>query len=121
MKTVRIAWLGLMPAIVIIAVSCISGQQAVTDGESLVRGEIAIGRIVRTDVDNGFVVVECTYLPRAGETSTVFRDGTRVGTVILSGPFRGSMVVADIVDGDPHPGDVVAVKRPVNPARKQKL
>jgi hypothetical protein len=67
----------------------------------------AYGRVVRVNAAERYVVLECTFLPSAGEEITLFRDQerrvrsrVRVGTV-----GSGHWVAADILEGYPQPGD----------------
>lgn len=65
------------------------------------------GRVVRVEPAGGYVVLECTFLPSAGEEITLFRDreGKVRSRVRASARASGSWVVADIIEGEPRPGD----------------
>ena len=65
------------------------------------------GRVVRVNDADRYVVLECTFLPTAGEEITLFRDHekrvrsrVRVGTVASM-----HWVAAEILEGYPQPGD----------------
>lgn len=65
------------------------------------------GRVVRVNEAERYVVLECTFLPRAGEEITLFRDQEkRVRSRVRVGTAGSShWVAADILEGFPQPGD----------------
>ena len=48
-----------------------------------------------------------TQMPAVAERLVVYRQGTKVGEVRVSGPQRNNSIVADIVTGEPQVGDEV--------------
>ena len=67
------------------------------------------GRIVSVNADLRFAVLEfpAGSLPEIGRQMSVFRDGTAVGLVKVSGPHRNLHTIADIKSGDIGTGDQV--------------
>ncbi len=65
------------------------------------------GKVVRVNENDGYVVLECTFLPSTGEELTVFRDRDRQirSRVRVGSVSSGRWVVADIIEGRPMPGD----------------
>lgn len=76
---------------------------------STVSLESSRGRIVTVRIPYRFVVIDfgIDRLPAVGTTMAVFRNNVRVGTVRISGPSSGSMIVADVTEGDAQIGDEV--------------
>jgi hypothetical protein len=72
---------------------------------------LTVGRVLNVNAARGYVVVECGSLPSPGEEAKVFRSDEVVARLRISGPSRPPFVTADIVDGQPQPGDTVKVLR----------
>ncbi|OQW97808.1 MAG: hypothetical protein BWK77_00840 [Verrucomicrobia bacterium A1] len=72
---------------------------------------LTVGRVLSVNAERGYVVVECGSLPSPGEEAKVFRGEQAVALLRISGPSRPPFVTADIVDGQPQPGDTVKVFR----------
>jgi len=75
------------------------------------------GRIVVVRPMSRFVVIDfgIDTVPPLGQQMAVYRDGVRVGTVRISGPSMGSMIVADVLAGDARVGDEVRPEEPSSP------
>jgi len=75
------------------------------------------GRIVVVRPMSRFVVVDfgIDAVPPLGQQMAVYRDGVRVGTIRISGPSMGNMIVADVVAGDARIGDEVRPEEPSSP------
>ena len=75
------------------------------------------GRIVVVRPLSRFVVIDfgIDNLPPLGQEMAVYRNGVRVGTVRISGPSMGSMIVADVLAGDARVGDEVRPEEPSSP------
>ena len=59
-----------------------------------------------------FVVLDYSLspMPGFGQRLEVVRDGRKVAELKVTGPARGTTTAADIVSGDPRPGDVARVE-----------
>lgn len=59
-----------------------------------------------------FVVLDYSLspMPVFGQRLEVVRDGRKVAELKVTGPARGSTTAADIVSGEPRPGDVARVE-----------
>ena len=59
-----------------------------------------------------FVVLDYSLspMPVFGQRLEVVRDGQKVAELKVTGPARGSTTAADIVSGEPRPGDVARVE-----------
>jgi len=59
-----------------------------------------------------FVVLDYSLspMPGFGQRLEVVRDGRKVAELKVTGPARGSTTAADIVSGEPRPGDVARVE-----------
>lgn len=68
---------------------------------------VTTGKIAILNAQLKFVVVDFggQRQPPVGATLGVFRAGQRSGTIRLTEPVRGQFVTADILDGEPKPGD----------------
>jgi hypothetical protein len=68
-----------------------------------------VGRVVRFNPQARFVVVDFSFhtLPAAQTRLGVYRDNERIGTVRVTGTPRGSLVAADIVEGEAAPRDEI--------------
>lgn len=67
------------------------------------------GKVTRVNAEMQFCVVDFTgrAWPGIGARLGVYRDGAKVGEVILTEPSRGRLVTADIVQGEARVGDEV--------------
>lgn len=67
----------------------------------------SVGRIVSVNSRLKFAVLDYTLyrLPGQGQLLVAERDGTVVGELKVNGPTRGTTLSADVVSGDPKPGD----------------
>jgi hypothetical protein len=45
-------------------------------------------------------------MPKTGQHLSVFRQGLKVGEVKITGPQQDDSIVADVIVGEAHPGDV---------------
>ena len=59
-----------------------------------------------------FVVLDYSLspMPGFGQRLEVVRDGRKVAELKVTGPARGTTTAADIVSGEPRPGDVARVE-----------
>lgn len=69
-------------------------------------GPTAVGWVIRYNAEEEFVILRCVSLPSIGDRLTLYRGSDRVGEAKVTGPYRGSFVAADVVEGSPQPGDV---------------
>ena len=69
----------------------------------------APAKIRSVDWQYKFVVIDFTsrVMPDVGTQLSVYRDGKRVGAVRLTEPARAQFATADVLEGDPQPGDEV--------------
>lgn len=67
----------------------------------------SVGRIVSVNARLKFAVLDYTLyrLPAQGQLLVAERDGTVVGELKVNGPTRGTTLSADVISGDPKPGD----------------
>jgi len=65
-----------------------------------------VGRVVRVNQAERFVIVQCERLPSAGEALKLYRGKEPAGAIRADGPFRYPFVVADVLEGTPRRGDV---------------
>jgi hypothetical protein len=67
----------------------------------------ATGRITSVNESLRFVVVDYSLnaIPEFGRRVPVFRGDQAVGELKITGPIRDAHVIADIVSGEPRPGD----------------
>jgi len=65
------------------------------------------GHVSRVNQTDGYVILECTFLPSAGEEITLYRDRSkRVSSrVRVNSVSSGHWVAAEIVEGNPMIGD----------------
>jgi hypothetical protein len=65
------------------------------------------GHVSRINQIDGYVILECTYLPTTGEVITLYRDrNKRVSSrVRVNSNSSSHWVAADIVEGNPMIGD----------------
>lgn len=63
------------------------------------------GKVVRVNVDQAYVVIECTVLPSEGEAITLYRNNEVCGKIRVLGQRSGNYAVAEISDGRPMVGD----------------
>jgi hypothetical protein len=70
---------------------------------------LPVGRVLRFNPQARFVVIDFSFntLPAPGTRLGVYRNGLRVGTVRATGAPRGSLVAADLLEGDAAPRDDV--------------
>ena len=69
----------------------------------------ARGRILTVNPQLRFVIVDfpTRKLPQLDEKMGVWRMDHKVAEIIISGPYRGTTVAADITAGEINPGDMV--------------
>ena len=67
------------------------------------------GKVVLVNAPLRYIVVEGAIgrLPPTEQTLNVYRDGQKVGVVVVSGQSRGANFAADISQGDARVGDTV--------------
>lgn len=65
------------------------------------------GRVVNAPPGTGVAVVNFPIgqLPEMNRTLSVYRNGVKVGKLLMTGPQRDDNVAAEIVEGDVRPGD----------------
>jgi hypothetical protein len=63
------------------------------------------GRVVRVNLPQRFVVLECAVLPNEGQRFTLLRDQRPVAVVRVSRIMSGKHAAADIEEGSPTVGD----------------
>ena len=63
------------------------------------------GRVVRINTTAGYVILECTVLPIAGEEITLYRDNRAVGRVRIGVQGANNLISADILQGTLMVGD----------------
>ncbi|HOW98308.1 MAG TPA: hypothetical protein P5567_00135 [Kiritimatiellia bacterium] len=66
-----------------------------------------VGRVVRVNAAQRFVIVQCERLPSEGDTLTLYRGKEPAGRLRATGPFRPPYVAADVLEGAPERGDAV--------------
>lgn len=67
------------------------------------------GRVLRARPDQGWVVLECVLAPPVGAVVPLARgEGRESGRVRITRRADGDLVIAEIVDGRPEPGDWIA-------------
>lgn len=67
------------------------------------------GKVVLVNGPLKYIVVEGVIgrLPPADQTLNLYRDGQKVGVVVVSGQFRGANFAADVSQGEVRVGDTV--------------
>ncbi|KAF0179381.1 MAG: hypothetical protein FD161_1480 [Limisphaerales bacterium] len=67
------------------------------------------GKVVLVNAPLKYVVVEGTLgrLPPVEQTLNVYRDGQKVGVVVVSNQARGANFAADLTQGEARVGDTV--------------
>ncbi len=67
------------------------------------------GQVVHTDLPLKFAVISFLggVLPEKDQRLSVFRGGTKVGEIRMTGPFQATSAVGDISTGEAAPGDTV--------------
>jgi hypothetical protein len=75
----------------------------------------SVGRVQSVNERLKFVVLDFSLnrMPADGDRFELVRDDEAVGELKVTGPVRNTSTVADIVRGNPRPGDLV---RPLVPA-----
>jgi outer membrane biogenesis lipoprotein LolB len=70
------------------------------------------GRVTSVNEALRFVVVDYSLniMPELGRKVAVYRGDRSVGELKITGPARDAHVVAEIVSGEPHPGDEARVE-----------
>lgn len=63
------------------------------------------GRVVRVNLADRFVVLECAVLPNEGQRFTLMRDQQPVAVVRVSHIMSGKHAAANIEEGSPAVGD----------------
>jgi hypothetical protein len=66
-----------------------------------------VGRVLRFNAAERFVILQCERLPFAGQTLKLYRGKEPAGVLRANGPFRPPFVAADVVEGVPQQGDTV--------------
>jgi len=61
--------------------------------------------------ERGFVILDCLVPPGEGKELTVWRDDQRVAWVRVTARRRPPFVAADILAGEPRPGDLARAER----------
>jgi len=71
-----------------------------------------MGTVAKANADLRFVVLSFPVgrMPAMGQVLNVYRNGTKVGEVRITGPQQDENVVADMVAGDSRNGDEVREK-----------
>ena len=69
--------------------------------------EVPAGRVVRVSPEHRYAILRCESLPSEGEEARVYRGKQVTGRLVVNGPSRSLFVAADIVEGEPRPGDSV--------------
>lgn len=76
------------------------------------RGEVSvIGSIVAVNPRDGFVILQCRVLPKAGQQAKVYNDGAMVALLTITNERAYPYVCADIEAGEPLRGDIVKGKK----------
>lgn len=57
-----------------------------------------------------YVIMECTALPSEGEEAIIYRGKSQVALVRIGAQRRQPFVAADILAGEPLPGDLVKLR-----------
>lgn len=67
------------------------------------------GRVVSVNERLRFVIADFAFqqMPQVSQRLGVFRSGQRVGEVRISGPFDGTVVIADIMSGEAAVSDLL--------------
>ena len=65
-----------------------------------------VGRVLRVNAAERFVILQCERLPSMGEVHKLFRGKEPAGEIRADGPFRYPFAVADVLTGTPLSGDV---------------
>jgi len=75
--------------------------------------DASVGRVLTVNERLRFVVLDYALysLPGQGQVLAVERDGTEIGELKINGPVRDTTVAADILRGEPKPGDRTRPKR----------
>lgn len=67
------------------------------------------GQVLRSRPEQGWVVLECVLAPPVGSVVPLARGEDRqVGRVRITKRKEGDLIIAEIVDGRPEPGDWIA-------------
>ncbi len=99
----------VMIAGVVVLCGCASPSRPPADAVAEVVAWRPAGRVLRSRPDQGWVVLECVLAPPVGAVVPLARGGGReIGRVRISGRADGDLVIAEIVDGWPEPGDWIA-------------
>jgi hypothetical protein len=69
----------------------------------------AVGRVALLNAGGRFVILTCPIgkLPRLGQRLSVYRNGMKVGELIVTEPQHDQNTAADIVAGEAQTGDEV--------------
>jgi hypothetical protein len=75
--------------------------------------DVRQGRVAAVNPTLRFVVMDFALspLPTLGQRVGVFRMDQRVGEIKVTGPFQGSSVVGDIIEGEPQVEDRLRVEQ----------
>jgi len=95
----------LMLGLALILSSCAHPAANVRPAPGEPRVAARHGRVVRVNLPGEYVILECTFLPSAGEQITLRRDNRVVSQVRIGAYSSGHFVSADIVEGIPMAGD----------------
>jgi hypothetical protein len=73
----------------------------------------SVGRVLTVNERLRFVVLDYSlyWLPSQGQLLSVERAGVEVAELKVNGPVRDTTISADIVRGEPQPGDRTRPKR----------
>ena len=77
--------------------------------------------VIRVNPRHGYVILECTVLPNAGEEAKVYRGDDVVAELRVTERRRGSFVAADILRGTPQAGDAVRLERVIQVTNGQEV
>jgi hypothetical protein len=75
--------------------------------------DASVGRVLTVNERLRFVVLDYALysVPGQGRLLVVDRDGAEIGELRVNGPVRDTTVSADILRGEPRPGDRTRPKR----------
>ncbi len=63
------------------------------------------GRVVRVNVEDRYVILECSLLPNPGQLITLYRNKEQSGVVQVQIHRSGNHAAADVLEGFPMVGD----------------
>lgn len=65
------------------------------------------GEVLYINREHAYVILRSAVMPSAQEELNLYRDGERVGRVRVTERSRPPFSAADIIEGEPEPGDVI--------------